>query len=101
MSQASQASQANPPQTGGNSNAQSAAGVTTATTSTADRATDFQAVTTGDSTSGESLLVAAYIVLWMIVFVWLFRVWRNQESMAKRLTDLDATLERASKKRAN
>ena len=44
-----------------------------------DRATSFQAVQGGgEHYSGEVLLVAAYGVLWTILFVWLVLVWRKQ-----------------------
>lgn len=63
-----------------------------------DRATDFRAVSSGDSTSGEQLLVAAYVVLWVILFYWIFRVWRGQEALEKRLSSLDAAIDKAAKK---
>jgi hypothetical protein len=63
-----------------------------------DRAAEFRAVTDGQTTSGENLLVAAYVVLWMIVFFWIFRVWRGQEKLAEKLVALDAAVERATKK---
>jgi hypothetical protein len=65
------------------------------------RAADFRPVVTGaETTSGEGLLVAAYIVLWMILFFWLYRVWTRQNAMGKRLSDLDAAIDRANKRKA-
>jgi hypothetical protein len=64
------------------------------------RAADFRPVSSSETTSGEGLLVAAYIVLWMILFFWLYRVWTRQTEMGKRLSDLDAAIDRANKRKA-
>jgi CcmD family protein len=63
-----------------------------------DRATTFQAVP-GNQTeqySGATLLVSAYAVLWVVVFVWVALVWRRQGALDARLTDLERVLDRAA-----
>ena len=63
-----------------------------------DRATDFQAVE-GNPTeqySGATLLVAAYAVLWAVVFAWIGLVWRKQRALDGRLADLERVLDKAA-----
>lgn len=62
-----------------------------------DRATSFQAVEGGtESRSGETLLVEAYVVLWVILMGWLFLVWRRQSSLSAQLDDLERTIDKAA-----
>jgi hypothetical protein len=74
--------------------------MTTQTTQPApdDRATEFQAVQ-GNPTeqySGATLLVAAYAVLWVVVFAWIGLVWRKQRVLDTRLSDLERVLDKAA-----
>ena len=63
------------------------------------RATSFQAVEGGpEQHSGANLLVAAYSVLWVILMVWLFSMWRKQASLHAKIDDLEKTLDRAAAK---
>jgi hypothetical protein len=65
-----------------------------------DRATSFQAVKgEPEHYSGETLLVSAYAVLWVIVLVWVALVWRKQAALTVRLDDLERVIDDAAKKR--
>jgi len=63
-----------------------------------DRATEFQAVQGNptDQYSGAVLLVAAYAVLWVVVFAWIGLVWRKQRALDTRLADLERVLDKAA-----
>ena len=64
-----------------------------------DRATSFQAVKgEPEHYSGETLLVSAYAVLWVIVLLWVALVWRKQAALALRLDDLERVINDAAKK---
>jgi hypothetical protein len=63
-----------------------------------DRATEFTAVQ-GNPTeqyNGATLLVAAYAVLWVVVFAWIGLVWRKQRALDERLADLEGVLDKAA-----
>jgi hypothetical protein len=61
----------------------------------ADRSTEFIAVQGGsESTSAEVLLVAAYLLMWAILLVFLLLTWRKQSRIETRLSELDAELRR-------
>ncbi len=65
-----------------------------------DRATSFQAVKgEPEHYSGETLLVSAYAVLWVIILVWVALVWRKQAALTVRLDDLERVIDDAAKKR--
>ena len=65
-----------------------------------DRATSFQAVKgEPEHYSGETLLVSAYAVLWVIVLAWVALVWRKQAALTLRLDDLERVIDDAAKKR--
>jgi hypothetical protein len=51
--------------------------------------------------NGGALLVAAYIFMWVILFVWLWRVWAGQNSLSERIDGLDRAIDRALKSRAS
>jgi hypothetical protein len=69
-------------------------------TSPDDRATTFQPVKgEAEHYSGETLLVSAYAVLWVIILVWVALVWRKQAALAVRLGDLERVIGDAAKKR--
>ena len=61
------------------------------------RAGEYVAVQGGAETrSGETLLVEAYIVLWVILMGWIYLLWRKQAALAERLDDLERTIDRAA-----
>ena len=63
-----------------------------------DRSTEFVAVQGGsEGTSAEVLLVAAYLVMWAILLVFLLLTWRKQNRIEARLSELDAELRRRAK----
>jgi hypothetical protein len=65
-----------------------------------DRATTFQAVKgEPEHYSGETLLVSAYAILWVIILVWVALVWRKQAALTTRLDDLERVIDDATKKR--
>jgi hypothetical protein len=65
-----------------------------------DRATSFQAVEGGtESRSGETLLVEAYVVLWVILMGWLYLTWRRQSTLGAQLDDLEKTIDKAATKK--
>lgn len=61
-----------------------------------DRASAFVAVDGGEHYSGSTLLVSAYIAIWVILMAWIFLMWRKQASLAERLDDLERALDRAA-----
>ena len=64
----------------------------------ADRSTEFVAVQGGtESTSAEVLLVAAYLVMWAILLVFLLLTWRKQTRIEARISELDSELRRRAK----
>ena len=66
-----------------------------------DRATTFQAIE-GNPTeqySGGALLVAAYAVLWVVIFAWIGIVWRRQRGIDARLGELQRVIDAAEKAR--
>ncbi len=63
------------------------------------RSTSFQAVHGGQETrSGETLLVEAYAVLWIILMTWLVLLWRKQGGLNGRIDDLERAIDRAAAK---
>ncbi len=59
----------------------------------ADRAQEFVAVQGGpETTSAESLMVAAYCGMWAILMVFIFLSWRRQQKLDARLGELEAAL---------
>jgi hypothetical protein len=62
-----------------------------------DRATTFQAVSgEPEHYSGETLLVSAYAIVWVVVFAWVAGVWRKQRAMTDRLGALEAEIRAAA-----
>lgn len=66
-------------------------------TTPTDRATTFQAVEGGGETrSGETLLVEAYAVLWLILMGYVAWMWKRQGAITQRLGALEGALDRAA-----
>ncbi|HEY4015895.1 MAG TPA: CcmD family protein [Polyangiaceae bacterium] len=64
-----------------------------------DRATTFQAVQGApEHYSGEVLLVTAYALLWLIVFVFVVLAWRRQNRINARLDALEREIDKADAK---
>jgi CcmD family protein len=64
-----------------------------------DRATEFVAVQGGaEGTSAETLLVAAYLVMWAALIGFLVLTWRRQSRIEARIDALDVSLRRAAEK---
>jgi CcmD family protein len=64
-----------------------------------DRATAFQAVKgEPEHYSGETLLVTAYAVLWVIVLAWVAMAWKKQAGLSRRLDDLERVIGEAARK---
>jgi hypothetical protein len=75
-------------------NAATANSTGSAPSSPDDRATSFQAVQgEPEHYSGETLLVSAYAVLWVIVLTWVALVWRKQAALTLRLDDLERVID--------
>lgn len=68
-----------------------------ASSSPEDRATAFVPTEGGSEVrSGETLLVEAYVVLWLILMGWLYLTWRRQSTLSAQLDDLEKTIEKAA-----
>jgi hypothetical protein len=66
-----------------------------------DRATTFQPVQGGqEHYKGETLLVSAYAVLWVLLLAWVAFIWRKQGEMNARLFDLERVLDEAAAAKA-
>ena len=65
-----------------------------------ERSTSFQAVQgEAEHYSGETLLVSAYAIIWVIVFGWVAFVWRKQNALDTRLDDLEREIDKADEKK--
>ena len=64
------------------------------------RAATFQAVEGNqpEQHSGSTLLVEAYVVLWLILMTWLLAMWRRQAAIHARLDDLEKVVDKAAAK---
>jgi hypothetical protein len=61
------------------------------------RATEFQPVVGGEeTTSGEALLIAAYVLMWLLVLFFVWTSWRKQLRLGERLTRLEQALNQPS-----
>ncbi len=66
-----------------------------------DRSTAFQAVEGGTQhKSGETLLVAAYAGIWVLLMLWVVVQWTRQTALTRRLDDLEVAIGRAAKESA-
>jgi hypothetical protein len=63
-----------------------------------DRATSFQAVEGNpvEQYNGATLMVVAYVAVWVILFVWIGLVWRKQRALDTRLSDLEREIDKAA-----
>jgi CcmD family protein len=50
--------------------------------------------------SGTTLLVTAYALMWLILFVWMFRMWKRQGELQSRIEGLDKAIDRAMAKKS-
>jgi hypothetical protein len=63
-----------------------------------DRSTTFQPVEGGtEHRSGETLLVAAYAGLWVLLLGWVLFQWTKQTALARRMDDLEREIAAAAK----
>lgn len=61
------------------------------------RSTEFAPVEGGtEQYKGGTLLVAAYVLLWLVLMGYLFMLWRKQRALGRRLSDLEAAMDRAA-----
>jgi CcmD family protein len=66
------------------------------TTSAEERSQEFVAVTGGsDTTSAETMLVLAYLLMWLMIFGFVFLTRRKQARLDERLDGLEQALRRA------
>jgi hypothetical protein len=62
-----------------------------------ERSTEFVPVQGGtEGTSAEHLLVAAYLLMWAVLVLFVFLTWRRQTRIDARLGELHATLRRTT-----
>ena len=74
---------------------------TTATTTQPADQGGYQAVQGGaESRSGETLLVEAYVVLWVILMAWLYGLWRAQSRLHTRIDELEKVIDKAEARKA-
>ena len=60
----------------------------------ADRATEFVATTGGEeSSSAEGLLVAAYLIMWLLVLLFVWTTWKRQTKLDARVQELEKALQ--------
>jgi hypothetical protein len=72
------------------------------TASPADRSTEFVAVEGGaDTTSAGTLLVAAYLLMWTLVFGFLWLGWQRQRRTEARVGELERALARVDGEKAD
>ena len=50
---------------------------------------------TGERYNGYTLMVEAYLAIWLILMGWLFLLWRKQASLTARVAGLEDALSRA------
>jgi hypothetical protein len=62
-----------------------------------DRSTAFQPVEAGgEQRSGTTMMVEAYVLLWLALMGWLLTLWRRQARMSVRIDDLERAIDRAA-----
>jgi hypothetical protein len=69
------------------------------TAAPSERSTEFVAAQGGEETSSaEALLVAAYLVMWAILFGFLLVGWRRQQRVDQRVAELEKALTKVENK---
>lgn len=64
-----------------------------------ENATQMQATPeTGEHFNGYTLMVEAYLAIWLILMGWLFLLWRKQATLTARVAGLEAALDRAEQR---
>ena len=64
-----------------------------ATSAPGDRAQEFVPVQGGqDTTSAEALLVAAYVIMWLLALLFVWSSWRRQRRLETRLDQIERAL---------
>ena len=59
-----------------------------------DRSTEFKALENGgENRNGQTLMVEAYVVLWIILMAWIVLLWRKQGALNTRLDDLERAID--------
>jgi hypothetical protein len=67
-----------------------------------ERSTEFVAAQGGEETSSaEALLVAAYLVMWAVLFGFLLLGWRRQRRVDARIAELEKALSKVEDKTPN
>lgn len=63
-----------------------------------DRGTAFQAApANNDSVNGGNLLVAAYVIVWAVVLLFVVRVFRRQNALVQRIEQLEGAIAKKRK----
>ena len=77
---------------------QQATATATATGPTGKGSTEFTAVdpAAAERYDGNTLLVTAYVAIWVVLMGWILLLWRKQAAIAHRLEGLERTLDRAA-----
>jgi CcmD family protein len=76
-------------------NQEAAAPASTQAPTVEERSTEFVAVQGGtETTSAPALLIAAYVVMWALVFAFVWLTSRKQRALDARLSELEAALRR-------
>jgi CcmD family protein len=57
---------------------------------------EFTAVEGKEHFNGETLMVEAYVAIWVVLMAWILFLWRKQASMSLRLDDLERAIDRAA-----
>ncbi len=66
-----------------------------------DRSTGFVAVQGGtDTVSAQGLLVAAYLIMWALLLLFILLGWRRGQKLSQRVSDLEKALDRAEANQA-
>lgn len=64
---------------------------------TPDDGSTFTAVdSNAEHYNGSTLMVEAYMAIWVILMAWIFLLWRKGAGLAERLDDLERTIDRAA-----
>ncbi len=50
--------------------------------------------------NGGTLLVYAYVLIWVVLMGWIFMLWRKSSAISARLDGLEAAIDRAAAKKS-